>query len=330
MNDEYLELTGFDFEELADNAPVMIWRSRADQLCDWFNKPWREFTGRSLEELYGSGWLQDVHPEDQELCQSMFANAFAVRELFSMPYRMRRKDGVYRWFLNNGRPYFRDGEFSGFFGTCIDITDEKEMEAYQKVLLAELNHRVKNNLQLIISFMQISLLKAEGEEARVLMRDAINRVQGVGVIQAELHKAGAGKIDLAFYLPNLARAALTAETGDSTALEVDVKSVHVTMQFASDIGLIVNELMTNTVKHGSSRTSPVELSIRKEADSKVEIVIADHGAGFDQDQVGDQPTKGSRLRGLGLVDALASRCKATVTRENNNGALIRIRFPLLE
>ncbi|WP_431036997.1 histidine kinase dimerization/phosphoacceptor domain -containing protein [Pseudomonas yamanorum] len=82
-----------------------------------------------------------------------------------MPYRMRRQDGVYRLFLNNGTPYFRKADFSGFFGTCINITDEKEMEAHQKVLLGELNHRVKNNLQLIISFMQISLLKAEGEEA---------------------------------------------------------------------------------------------------------------------------------------------------------------------
>ncbi|WP_431038475.1 sensor histidine kinase [Pseudomonas yamanorum] len=327
MSDEYLELEGFDFEELAENAPVMIWRAKTDQTCDWFNKPWREFSGKGLEELYGAGWMQDVHPDDYEMCRGIFTNAFEVCELFSVPHRMRRKDGVYRWFLNNGTPYFREGVFSGFFGTCIDITDEKEMEAHQKVLLGELNHRVKNNLQLIISFMQISLLKAEGDEAKVLMRDAITRVQGVGVVQAELHKTGSAKIDLAVYLPNLARAALLAETGSSSTLEVDVKSVHVSMSFASDIGLIVNELIINTVKHGSSHDSVVRLAIHPLANDQVELVVADHGVGFDPEQLGVRRTKGSRLRGLGLVDALAARCKARITRENAEGAVIRIQFP---
>jgi PAS domain S-box-containing protein len=330
MDDDYLKLAGFDFEELAENAPVMIWRSRPDQICDWFNKPWREFSGKGLEELYGSGWMQDVHPDDQELCQRILDNAFRVREWFSMPFRMRRNDGVYRWFLNNGTPFFRENVFTGFFGACVDITEEKEMEASQQVLLSELNHRVKNNLQLIISFMQISLLKAQGEEAKILMRDAIGRVQGVGAIQAELHKSVSASIDLAVYLPNLARTALMTEAGSSTGLEVDVRSVHVSMRLASDIGLIVNELITNTVKHGSSRTLPIALSINKSAENEVEIVIADNGPGFDQTQVGILPTKGSRLRGLGLVDALAARCKAAIIRENVGGAVTRIKFTPLE
>lgn len=330
MNDDYIELAGFDFEELADNAPVMIWRSRSDQICDWFNKPWREYSGRSVEELYGTGWMQDVHPDDQELCQSIFANAFLVRELFSMPFRMRRHDGVYRWFLNNGTPFFRDGVFTGFFGTCIDITDEKEMEVSQKVLLSELNHRVKNNLQLIISFMQISFLKAKGDEAKDLMKEAISRVQGVGSIQAELHKSLTGNVDLAVYLPNLVRAVLVTQIGDSAGLELDVQSVNVTVRLASDIGLIVNELITNAVKHGSSDTSPISLSIRKISDDDAEIAIADHGQGFDESLIDVKTSKGSRLRGLGLVDALATRFRADIIRENHDGATTRIRFPIVE
>lgn len=325
-NEQTFELGASDFEELADYAPIMMWRSRTDKLCDWFNKPWREYCGRSLEALFGFAWSQDVHPDDLDRCLEVYTHAFDAREPFTVPYRLRRKDGAYRWFLDNGAPFYRKGAFAGYVGSCVDITDQREMAEHKEVLLAELNHRVKNNLQLIISFMQLASLKAKGEEAKALMREAINRIQGVGIIQAELHKSGTSRIDLAEYLPNLARAALTAETGDASALEVDVKSAAVSMKLASELGLIVNELITNAVKHGAKHGSSVKISIQKLPDDLIEVVISDNGCGFDASQLGGHLSPGSRLRGLGLVDALASRCGAKLTRENNNGAVVRLQF----
>jgi len=325
-NEQDLELVAFEIEELAEYAPTMLWRSRTDRLFDWFNKPWRDYCGRTLEELFGFTWTEDVHPDDLECCLEVYKQAFEVQEPFAFPFRLRSKDGVYRWFLNNGAPFYRKGAFAGYIGSCVDISDQRALAEHQEVLLAELNHRVKNNLQLIISFMQIAALKAKGDEAKVLMRDAINRVQGVGIIQAELHKSGTGKIDLAEYLPNLARAALIAETGDASALELALKSAVVPIKLASELGLIVNELITNAVKHGSNDGAQIKLTIHKLPGDQIEVVIADDGPGFQESQLSGHISPGSRLRGLGLVDALASRCGAELKRENDNGAVVKLRF----
>jgi len=133
-----------DFRLLADNAPVMIWRSGPDKLCDWFNKPWVDFTGRTLEQELGTGWTQGVHKVDLDRCIETYAFAFDRREDFSMEYRLRRHDGVYRWILDNGRPFFsRSGEFRGYFGSGIDIDDRKVAEAEAELQGREIAHLMR-------------------------------------------------------------------------------------------------------------------------------------------------------------------------------------------
>ena len=117
------------FRELADNAPVMIWRSGPDKLCDWFNKPWLDFVGRTMEQELGNGWAEGVHPEDFDRCLKTYIGAFDARQPFSMMYRLRRADGVYRQILDNGAPFYRSGAFAGYFGSCIDVTDQQAVEA---------------------------------------------------------------------------------------------------------------------------------------------------------------------------------------------------------
>src|ERR1700761_7036815 len=117
------------FKELADFAPVMIWRAGTDALCDWFNKPWLDFVGRAMEQEIGNGWAENVHPDDFERCLEIYLSSFNARKPFTMSYRLKRHDGVYREILDNGAAYYRDGEFAGYFGSCIDISDRTEMEA---------------------------------------------------------------------------------------------------------------------------------------------------------------------------------------------------------
>src|SRR5215510_12616525 len=117
------------FRLVANTAPVMIWMSGVDKLCTYFNRPWLEFTGRSLDAEMGNGWTEGVHPEDLRQCLDTYTKAFDLREPFRMEYRFRRSDGEYRWIFDSGVPRFTaDGFFAGYIGSAIDITERKLAE----------------------------------------------------------------------------------------------------------------------------------------------------------------------------------------------------------
>ncbi|WP_119316749.1 PAS domain S-box protein, partial [Calidithermus terrae] len=123
------------FRTLADTAPVMVWMSGADGLCDYFNTGWLNFTGRPLEQELGNGWVEGVHPDDRERCLGTYATAFDRREPFEMEYRLRRHDGQYRWIVDRAVPrYTPGGEFLGYIGACIDIHERKRAEERLRAL----------------------------------------------------------------------------------------------------------------------------------------------------------------------------------------------------
>lgn len=124
------------FRYLADHAPVLIWTSDTQKLCTWFNKPWLDFVGRPLEQEIGNGWTENVHPHDLRECLRVFTESFDARQPFRMEYRLKRHDGEYRWFLDNGIPLYTDGEFAGYIGSCIDIHERKQSEEIRRLLSA--------------------------------------------------------------------------------------------------------------------------------------------------------------------------------------------------
>jgi PAS domain S-box-containing protein len=113
------------FLEVADAAPVLIWISDVTKKCIWFNKPWLEFTGRSMEQDMGVGWVGGVHPEDIEVCVAVYNVAFDRHEPYRTEYRRRRRDGAWRVLDATGVPRFAGGVFVGFIGSCIDVTDQR-------------------------------------------------------------------------------------------------------------------------------------------------------------------------------------------------------------
>jgi PAS domain S-box-containing protein len=132
------------FQAMADKAPVLIWMTGTDGLCNYFNKPWLDFTGRTMEQEVGTGWIEGVHPDDVQGVFDGFLPAFHARKPFRIEYRLRRADGEYRLLIESGIPrYTGGGEFAGYIGSNIDITElrhaEQERERLRQ-LQADLAH----------------------------------------------------------------------------------------------------------------------------------------------------------------------------------------------
>lgn len=115
------------FRLVADAAPVMIWMSDSRKRCSYVNKGWLEFTGRSEEQVLGDGWAESLHADDRESSLRTYRDAFDKRKSYRMEYRLRRRDGAYRWILTTGVPRFtEDGRLEGYIGSCLDITERIE------------------------------------------------------------------------------------------------------------------------------------------------------------------------------------------------------------
>ena len=122
-------LTFNEYQALVEQAPILIWRARKDRLCDYFNAQWLEFTGRTMEQEFGNGWVDGVHPEDVDRCVSHYVERFDARQSFEMVYRLRRHDWKWRWLLDRGVPFHDEkGQFAGYIGSCVDITEKVEAE----------------------------------------------------------------------------------------------------------------------------------------------------------------------------------------------------------
>jgi two-component system cell cycle sensor histidine kinase/response regulator CckA len=124
-----LRLREASFQPLADILPVMVWITDAEGQCTYINQRWLDFTGQSEGQALGMGWLQCVHPEDAEQSARIFLKANRNRQSFTLDYRVRRRDGSYRWAIDVGQPHFDGaGKFLGYVGVVLDITERKQAE----------------------------------------------------------------------------------------------------------------------------------------------------------------------------------------------------------
>jgi PAS domain S-box-containing protein len=169
------------FRTLADHAPALIWMAGPDKLCTHFNQAWRDFTGRTIEQELGNGWAEVVHPDDLAQCWGIYSGSFDERKAFSMEYRLRRHDGEYRWLLDHGIPRFAaNGTFLGYIGSCIDITERKQVDLekdHERVVLEvlaqggslpELLARLVLSFETLLPGMRgsVLLLDADGRRLR--------------------------------------------------------------------------------------------------------------------------------------------------------------------
>jgi PAS domain S-box-containing protein len=129
------------FQNMANTAPVLIWITDADALFIFVNNYWLEFTGRTIGRELGMSWIEGIHPQDLTSFINIYNTAFAAKLPFDIEFRLKHKNGDFRWIKSKGIPRFHeDGRFFGFIGSGIDITEQKNIEEHIFVL----NERLKS------------------------------------------------------------------------------------------------------------------------------------------------------------------------------------------
>lgn len=145
--------------DVFDAAPMLIWISGPDKLWTWFNRPWLNFTGRTMEQELGNGWVQGIHADDLQRYLSVYDTHFDEQRPFRTQYRLRADDGVYRWIDSTGIPrYDPNGTFLGYIGSCVDIHDMRTAEL----------HLLKEEVQASIQGTETPLQPREGLPAPAL------------------------------------------------------------------------------------------------------------------------------------------------------------------
>lgn len=248
------------FRLLATSIPQLVFRTRPDGHRTWGSPQWIDFTGLTLEESVGLGWLDAIHPEDRLATQEAWEEARERGEYY-VEHRIRRgAEGEYRWHQTRARPVDpgRDGA-GDWVGTMTDIHDLRGLQDRQGVLLAELQHRTRNLLAVVQSIASQTIRKSPSLTA--FRNEFEGRLQVLSRVQGILARSDHKDIDLRTLLD----AELTAH-GDGAVgtgrIIVEGPPVVLPANSAQAIALAVHELATNAVKHGALAQDSGRLAVR--------------------------------------------------------------------
>jgi PAS domain S-box-containing protein len=331
------------FRLVANTAPVMIWMSGVDKLCTYVNRPWLDFTGRTIEQELGSGWVDSIHRDDQERSYEVYSEAFDNRHAFTMEYRLRRHDGEYRWVLDSGVPTFnKDGSFAGYIGSAVDVTDHKKaeealfslggrlieaQEQERRHIARELHDDISQKLAVLsIELQQLALMLPDSQpDLRKRVESLVNSTSEVtDDVHALSHRLHSAKLEAVGMLPTMR--AFCRELAEQRDVNINFTYSGVPDSVSLPVSLclfrVLQEALNNAVKHSGTRD--FEARLERVADD-LELTVRDWGIGFD-------PDVEMYKEGIGLISMKerASLVKGTVSivSKPHLGTVITARCPL--
>lgn len=308
------------FRSMAENSPTMIWVADEGKACSYFNNTWLEFTGRSITQEKGIGWLDNIYPDDKEKAVEDYQCAFERKEPYTAKYRLKRNDGRYRWIQEMAKPtYSPDGEFTGYMGSCSDVHDQfmmqEELELKVRQRTQELNealnrekvvsemksrfvsmasHEFRTPLSIMLSSVSLidQYIGAEKDE-RInkhlqKIRGSINNLTEVLNDFLSIDKLEQGKVKLEYDILSISEfvedlvADMKFVKKSRQQINMYLEGEDTLVLDAKKLRHILENLMSNAIKYSPDGTD-IDLQI-KNGNGNLQIVLQDHGIGIPEEE----------------------------------------------
>ena len=327
-----------EMERVVNNSPVIVFKWKLEK--DWpvvFVSENVSQLGYTVED-FTSGRIKYVdilHPQDLERFHPMLEEYKNIHsDQFNQEYRIFTKSGDIRWVDERT---FIQMEQSGEIllqGIILDITERKKAQESllraEEIRKKEIHHRVKNNLQVISSLLFLEAENFQDKEIVEAFLDSRNRVRSMALIHEELYQSGdMSTIDFADYTRNLLNFLSKSYVMQSKAIKLNskIEDVYLGMDTAIPLGMIINELVSNSLKHGYPDSVEGNVNVTLELDgNEFTLNVSDDGIGFPENVDFRQTTS----LGLQLVTILVDQINGTIELEKNGVTSFKIRFKELK
>jgi PAS domain S-box-containing protein len=323
---------------ITTNMLDLIMESDKNSVFRYVSPSSNEFLGIPPEKLLGKSFYEFIHPQDMEEISTNLNNAVKTGSSVRLQYRYKNAADKYIWIESIGKPIFEQGEFKGFIYSSRDISQQKKAENIVKqsltekeTLLREIHHRVNNNLQVISSLLSLQSRKVVDERDHELFQESQNRVRSMAMIHEKLYQSdNLNSINFSDYVKTLLDSLIydVPHKLSNINIDLDVEKIELNIETSVPCGLIINELVSNSLKHAYPEGGKGTISIKmRSLDDKYELIVADDGTGSVQQA--DLEEDNSNL-GLYLVNTLIKQLDGTIEVLEGNGTGYRIVFQELE
>lgn len=248
--DQRLRESEARFRVMADAAPSPVWMTTAEGGVEFVNEAFADFAGLERADLHGNAWVGMIHPDDVAGVLTSRAEARSTLASYSFEARFRSGLGVYKWMLANARARFDEsGQFIGYLGMAMDLTEIKQAQIHQQLLINELNHRVKNTLAAIQSIVRQTL--KPGETPPHVREQLFERLMAMSAAHDVLTRENWSSAGVEEVVRQAVRPFIGNSDGEATRIVMVGEPIRVDPSAALALALALHELGTNAVKYGA-------------------------------------------------------------------------------
>ncbi len=246
LREKQLHESEAKFHAIADFVDQMIWSTTPDGLHDYFNHRWYEFTGVLEGSTNGEEWNGVFHADDQARAWDRWNHSLATGEPYEIEYRLRHRSGEYRWVLGRAQAVLgANGEIQRWYGSCTDIHEIKIAEEQRQLMLAEMNHRVKNSLAMVHAMVSQTLRQAES------LVDAKASIESRISMMSQAHDRLVQSTWTNTHILEVVLAALAPHSNGEGRTTIGGPDLPIGSKQALALTMALHELATNAIKYGA-------------------------------------------------------------------------------